>query len=1291
VVSGKGNTFVLATVVSLLLMSHSSLLNENTTDLYENPVSNSADTEDTELLSNGDYEEILVKFGDVSIGDLYGLFLTIHDTYGESYQFWFDTSGSDYYDVMGGQQIAVYDVNNISEVAYRLSDLVNSSGSFQSWSIGHEVFIISSVRGDIADPYTNSVDENIDIIILKQGTDIRVSAIHQDIAWLGPELSRGNTIFRGLDDGSVILAVNLVTYYDAIPTEILGCSMGDENDSRASIILKLNSDGDCDWLRRLGGNGPGGGIQDIHVVEDGIIVYINSKTLDNYGNVIEGIVPTTILGEVYEDIDLFAKIDENGIWIDAEACSSAPVRGGGYTHYQCNEYSISKDTIYIHSSWWNCETGITKINLQGSANSNSNICLNGYSQGYAPDLVMKVLVGQDDETYSLTKYHDSNGFVGHRVGGLFESRYSDDWGELGYNGAEGPECLAPIKYTLNENGNRNNRHWDKNNEWSRSFMFSNQSILIGFTAGDLDSGSSQGYGRCSMKLLIINTTSHEYHITDAESLPGYQSEFVSMIPRPGKNEVCFTNARFGAMEAREFFSNPTNSKYGFDFKMSCYNEELDLLWNSSNFFPSPGVGVMLYYDYSGSNVTIMRPSTDSVADPFNYNYVISRVVSPDKVDLDSDSILDLNDWCLGTEDGEIVDEQGCSWRQRDDDGDKWSNGAETDCGTEFDSLSSIPDDFDGDFECDLIDDDDDNDGAMDEVDLFPYDELDWSDFDGDGIGDNADNDDDNDGWSDVDEIGCLTDHLDSLKKPVDNDGDGDCDEVNVGGGLDSENVTSYCDFQGIGIYSDSQGCAVVFSTAKSEDKTSSNIVSVSTVSRGSNGVSEMVLSNDGNVLAILDPFRNLRIEILNQPSSSYSMVISENDHLLLHPITGRVSITNDNSCLDILTDLPCGEGWLEENLFSSTSPHWTGSVYFSHEYTACKPGWTGLAHCNPGWYEVGEWNEFSSPSMQGLVSNIGESQYCPGCSSPDGRYLADIANIATDWEFFGVLDSRMDVIISSTETWTSSSGEYEKPGGVATIVGGHFIDDCNSIVCMISEMSSAEDGMMFGVGGFAWSGDSGYLYAATSDSIITIDPDREISFKENNPYECGTTGGLSQLVGVSTPDGSTVVIPCGDDLLILTIERGSSSGVGEIILLVLSMIIVVGSIYWWSRRWKKAGSMTYLIVLIMVAPVLSGCIWEGNGLDTDPRNLPGSIEISLQGGVVDGNPILYIDIEDKVPPETIDILVVTENAHSWVGVTNVKYTTQYNMGSICQIPCEDVSITAFYRGKSVNSERIYFG
>jgi hypothetical protein len=56
---------------------------------------------------------------------------------------------------------------------------------------------------------------------------------------------------------------------------------------------------------------------------------------------------------------------------------------------------------------------------------------------------------------------------------------------------------------------------------------------------------------------------------------------------------------------------------------------------------------------------------------------------------------------------------------------------------------------DGDGVGNNLDTDDDNDGVIDEVDLFPLDPNEATDADADGIGDNADLDDDNDGTPDT--------------------------------------------------------------------------------------------------------------------------------------------------------------------------------------------------------------------------------------------------------------------------------------------------------------------------------------------------------------------------------------------------------------------------------------------------------------------------------------------------------------------------------------------------------------
>ena len=107
----------------------------------------------------------------------------------------------------------------------------------------------------------------------------------------------------------------------------------------------------------------------------------------------------------------------------------------------------------------------------------------------------------------------------------------------------------------------------------------------------------------------------------------------------------------------------------------------------------------------------------------------------------------------------------------------WTDAEEAACGSDPLDPSSVPADNDGDYICDIVDTDDDNDGVLDSLDAFPTDVTQTIDSDGDGIGDSLDTDDDNDGWTDVDEAGCQTDPLDTMEVPTDNDRDGECDLV----------------------------------------------------------------------------------------------------------------------------------------------------------------------------------------------------------------------------------------------------------------------------------------------------------------------------------------------------------------------------------------------------------------------------------------------------------------------------------------------------------------------------------
>jgi hypothetical protein len=158
----------------------------------------------------------------------------------------------------------------------------------------------------------------------------------------------------------------------------------------------------------------------------------------------------------------------------------------------------------------------------------------------------------------------------------------------------------------------------------------------------------------------------------------------------------------------------------------------------------------------------------------------------------------------------------------DTDGDGWPDVKELDCLTDFLFSSDSPIDTDGDWICDSVDpdddndgvddendecpisynatgeaslddhdgdgcanqddDDDDNDGVKDTIDQCPFGSPDvistsTSDLDEDGCLNDEDADDDNDGWTDTTETACNTNPRDALNTPTDTDGDGQCDYI----------------------------------------------------------------------------------------------------------------------------------------------------------------------------------------------------------------------------------------------------------------------------------------------------------------------------------------------------------------------------------------------------------------------------------------------------------------------------------------------------------------------------------
>ena len=155
------------------------------------------------------------------------------------------------------------------------------------------------------------------------------------------------------------------------------------------------------------------------------------------------------------------------------------------------------------------------------------------------------------------------------------------------------------------------------------------------------------------------------------------------------------------------------------------------------------------------------------------------ICDPLDEDLDGDGVDNAND-SFPSDANETNDNDGDGTGDNsdpDDDNDGWSDSDEYTCGTNGQDPSSVPDDLDNDYVCDVLDEDIDGDGYENQFDAFDYDANEWNDTDSDGIGDNSDGDDDGDGFYDGVESDCLSDPLDYASTPEDTDSDGVCDEL----------------------------------------------------------------------------------------------------------------------------------------------------------------------------------------------------------------------------------------------------------------------------------------------------------------------------------------------------------------------------------------------------------------------------------------------------------------------------------------------------------------------------------
>tara|TARA_B100001113_G_C21116284_1_gene625485 strand:- start:679 stop:3201 length:2523 start_codon:yes stop_codon:yes gene_type:complete len=160
---------------------------------------------------------------------------------------------------------------------------------------------------------------------------------------------------------------------------------------------------------------------------------------------------------------------------------------------------------------------------------------------------------------------------------------------------------------------------------------------------------------------------------------------------------------------------------------------------------------------------------------FISQFVIETIGIPDT---DGDGIKDSDDNCTWTEDLTTIDENGCSWSQRDDDNDLVNNNHDLCPNTKINSEV----DENG---CSAEQRDSDNDGFNDLIDPCPFSEN-LFDHDGDGCSNNEDSDDDNDSIPD-DSDNCPLGLIGNHSNDLDNDGCHDEEDEDLDGdGIDDE-------------------------------------------------------------------------------------------------------------------------------------------------------------------------------------------------------------------------------------------------------------------------------------------------------------------------------------------------------------------------------------------------------------------------------------------------------------------------------------------------------------------------
>ena len=276
------------------------------------------------------------------------------------------------------------------------------------------------------------------------------------------------------------------------------------------------------------------------------------------------------------------------------------------------------------------------------------------------------------------------------------------------------------------------------------------------------SASSVDYSGSSQE---FQASAHSYSNSLDAAYDGSNSSYALLVVRGCDGESCTSSSFLDAEYLLSSTSTPTILE--FEWNIQPYD----------SFTPSGATTDLSMYNYATTTWSVMSSVTGTLS-----GWELVNVTIPSAF-VNEDNELTLRISGFHDDEGSSSDELGIWVREFHlySSDDVSSNDADQDGVT--DDLDDCPDgdsgwtsnvttDNDSDGCQDSGEDlDDDGDGVADDVDVFPFNALEWADFDGDSIGDNADIDDDNDGYSDAEEEQLGTNPTDDSIFPPDFDED----------------------------------------------------------------------------------------------------------------------------------------------------------------------------------------------------------------------------------------------------------------------------------------------------------------------------------------------------------------------------------------------------------------------------------------------------------------------------------------------------------------------------------------